>query len=292
MPQNSRRALIRSGDEFDEVDLSVSHGEHPDEIVLEPSTNATHFERKPSPPKNVRSGAVETTPRKGVQPPRPPYTQRQPLASVSAPGLHIPFIAGSVNQVQPNNLVQAQKPPQGPLSHQQGQGASRQPQNSPQLPSPGRPRNLRVIVRSEPGPSSQQGDQPPQNLPSDGASSSDSSNTADHDPPVGFFTARAAESVQSVSGMPIKAPAFDPHLQSPSIRKTAGVDHTKTKPVGRESIGAAPMPAPPFRSNFVNLHTDKTRRVGMPVGAASPLQNRASYKPPQMKRPAEGNLVQ
>ena len=25
----------------------------------------------------------------------------------------------------------------------------------------------------------------------------------------------------------------------------------------------------------------------MPVGAASPLQNRGSYKPPQMKRPAE-----
>ncbi len=27
----------------------------------------------------------------------------------------------------------------------------------------------------------------------------------------------------------------------------------------------------------------------MPMGAASPLQNRGSYKPPQMKRPVEDN---
>lgn len=29
----------------------------------------------------------------------------------------------------------------------------------------------------------------------------------------------------------------------------------------------------------------------MPVGAASPLQNRGSYKPPQMKRPALGDVT-
>ncbi len=52
------------------------------------------------------------------------------------------------------------------------------------------------------------------------------------------------------------------------------------------------MPGPPFRTNFVNPQADKTRRVGMPVGAASPLQNRGSYKPPQMKRTVEGNLAQ
>ena len=51
------------------------------------------------------------------------------------------------------------------------------------------------------------------------------------------------------------------------------------------------MPAPPGRSGFVNPHVEKTRRVGMPAVAGSPLQNRGSYKPLQMKRPLEGGLA-
>lgn len=134
----------------------------------------------------------------------------------------------------------------------------------------------------------------PQNVPAQGkvlpneTSSLDSSNTSEHDPPVGFFTARAAETLQNGTGLPLKAPAFNPHLESPSIRKTAGVDHTKTKPVGREAVGAPPQPTVP-RANFANPQSDKTRRIGMPMGAASPLQNRGSYKPPQMKRPVENS---
>lgn len=134
----------------------------------------------------------------------------------------------------------------------------------------------------------------PQNVPAQGqvlpneTSSLASSSTSEHDPPVGFFTARAAESLQNGTGLPLKAPAFNPRLESPSIRKTAGVDHTKTKPVGREAVGAPPQPTVP-RANFVNPQSDKTRRVGMPMGAASPLQNRGSYKPPQIKRPVESS---
>lgn len=124
---------------------------------------------------------------------------------------------------------------------------------------------------------------------------SDSSNTADHNnPPVGFFTARAAESLQKGAALPSNVPVFNPHLESPSIRKTAGIDHTKSKPVRAETIVGAPNPPPPPPAgatniprggNFVNPQADMNRRVGMPVGAASPLQNRGSYKPPQMKRP-------
>lgn len=108
----------------------------------------------------------------------------------------------------------------------------------------------------------------------------------EHDPPTGFFTARAAESIQNAVGMPLKAPAFNPHLESPSIRKTAGVDHTKTKPVEKEVVRQPPRP------NFVNPQTDKARRVGMPVGTGSPLQNRNSYRAPQMKRQVEMNIAQ
>ena len=134
----------------------------------------------------------------------------------------------------------------------------------------------------------------PHNAPAQGnivfteSPSFNSSGTSEHDPPVGFFTARAAESLQNGPSLPSKAPAFNPHLESPSIRKTAGVDHTKTKPVGREAVGAPPQTAL-SRANFVNPQSDKTRRVGMPMGAAGPLQNRGSYKPPQMKRPVENS---
>ena len=113
-----------------------------------------------------------------------------------------------------------------------------------------------------------------------------SSSTSEHNPPAGFFTARAAESLQTGLCIPLKAPAFNPHLESPSIRKTAGIDHTKTKPVGRDAVGAPPQP-PVARANFINPQSDKTRRVGMPMGAPSPLQNRGSYRPPQLKRAVE-----
>lgn len=117
----------------------------------------------------------------------------------------------------------------------------------------------------------------------------DSSSTAEHNPPVGFFTARAAESLQKGAAPPSNVPIFNLHLESPSIRKTAGIDHTKSKPVLTESIRASPAAATvPPRANFVNLQADRTRKVGMPMGAGSPLQNRGSYKPPQMKRTGDG----
>lgn len=115
--------------------------------------------------------------------------------------------------------------------------------------------------------------------------------SAEFEPPVGFFAARAAESVQNISGVSLKAPAFNPHLESPSIRKTAGVDHTKTLPVGKDIVAVSPVTMSP-RSDFFNPQADKVRRVGMPVGMASPLRNRTSYKPPQIKRPVEMNVAQ
>ena len=134
----------------------------------------------------------------------------------------------------------------------------------------------------------------PQNLPPQGrflpkeAPIFDSTNTSEHNPLIGFFTARAAESLQNGPSLPLKASAFNPHLESPSIRKTAGVDHTKTKPVGREVVGPAPQPTV-HRANLINPQSDKSRRIGMPMAVASPLQNRGSYKPPQMKRLVESS---
>ena len=116
--------------------------------------------------------------------------------------------------------------------------------------------------------------------------------TSNDEPPVGFFTARAAESVQAGKTPAIKAPLFNPRLESPSIRKTVGVDHTKTKPVNRDlTEAAAPIstvtPGSILRGNIVDPQSDRSRRIGMPSGTASPLQSRGSYKPPQMKRTGE-----
>ena len=116
-----------------------------------------------------------------------------------------------------------------------------------------------------------------------------------HDSPVSFYTARAAQSVQSGPQSLGQAAPFNPRLESPSIRKTVGVDHTTTKPVNREALGEAAPPQQPLgltgggvqRLNVVNPQSDKTRKVGMPMSSASPMQNRGAYKPPQLKRPLD-----
>ena len=131
---------------------------------------------------------------------------------------------------------------------------------------------------------------PPPQASANPTTNTDSVRLPDSEAPVGFFTARAAEALQKAQGPSIKAPTFNPHLESPSIRKTAGVDHTKSKPINRDLTTAPATPVPPLPNGSIptNPQTDKVRKLGMPGGGASPLQNRGSYKPPQMKRPADG----
>lgn len=117
--------------------------------------------------------------------------------------------------------------------------------------------------------------------------------------PSGFVSGAAA----AVLAQPPPAGAvpliklFDPHHESPSIRRTQGVDARKSAPIRRSEVGAPTLPipdpkpmvnggAPASRSNFVNPAMDASRRVGMPGAMQqSPLANRSAYKPPAMKRP-------
>ncbi|KAF2149508.1 recombination protein Rad52, partial [Myriangium duriaei CBS 260.36] len=107
----------------------------------------------------------------------------------------------------------------------------------------------------------------------------------------GFVTGRSADK-------PAAQP-FNPHAESPSIRRTAGVNTGKSEPVLRTSLNgpasnnsgpdaSVPRPGPgPVRPNFVNPSADAHRRVGMPVAPPSPMGNRGAYKPPTaIKRPA------
>ncbi|GAB7344937.1 hypothetical protein MBLNU457_3370t1 [Dothideomycetes sp. NU457] len=112
------------------------------------------------------------------------------------------------------------------------------------------------------------------------------------DAPTGFVTGRAAQGG--------KITPFDPHAESPSIRRTAGVS-AKSAPIKRSDIGQPEAPPPAKvpanlsaqnamavnRPNFVNPAADANRRIGMPGGMQSPMGgNRGAYKPPAIKRPA------
>ncbi|KAL7936960.1 hypothetical protein V8C35DRAFT_294294 [Trichoderma chlorosporum] len=135
--------------------------------------------------------------------------------------------------------------------------------------------------------------------------------------PVAFFSARStiSDTVQSGNQNQQKQ-LFNPKAESPSIRKTPGIDHTSSKPVARngQHVPPANSQAPSSQSgntggftplrqsigssqargNPMNPALDQARRIGAPGGGlGSPLANRGQYKPPTMKRtlPSEGNAA-
>lgn len=137
--------------------------------------------------------------------------------------------------------------------------------------------------------------------------------------PVAFFSARSVptdpnnQAGQNASATAQSRQLFDPKAESPSIRKTPGIDHSSSKPLtrsgqhvppasqgdannnagGASSTGFTParptVPGSQSRGNVLNPSLDQTRRIGAPGGAGSPLANRGQYKPPTMKRPLGGD---
>ncbi|KAF2759431.1 hypothetical protein EJ05DRAFT_462801 [Pseudovirgaria hyperparasitica] len=118
-----------------------------------------------------------------------------------------------------------------------------------------------------------------------------------------FVSSRAAAMLQQPTAeSPKTLPVFNPHAESPSLRRTSGIDHRRSGPVPREAVniqptvvnrngqlsnGTSALPMlqpgpqnPTARANFVDPRADTNRRIGMPGGAQSPLANRGSYKPP------------
>ncbi|MCJ1260029.1 DNA repair protein rad52 [Lignoscripta atroalba] len=290
------------GDEFEEADFSVAHEEHPDEVALSTTVKSEHFGRRGSLPKSGPVTAVRTTGDPRIQHSRPPAPGAQPLPTAPATGPQTPHNGRGNNvlnhakvAVAQNDLNSHQKPQQ-----MRGQHQSVQPSTRAQAPSLQPPQRDLLAgpapIQSAPQSPAQQPNATFNTTVHGGTPPSDSPGNTELDPSIGFYNANALRSLQNISVVPSNIPPFNPHLDSPSIRKTAGIDHTKTKPVGREAVGGTPsviQVAPPNRSNFVNPQTDQARRIGMPGGAASPLQNRNSYKPPQMmKRPADGSAAQ
>ena len=136
---------------------------------------------------------------------------------------------------------------------------------------------------------------------------------------MAFFSARAVPKdvgENNAAALPSAQPGFlfNPRAESPSIRKTPGIDHSTTKPLARSGQHVAPAaqkaadkpaapgavsrpgpPGPPAagppqqgggRSNVINPQLDATRRIGAPGGGMSPMANRGFRTHLNVKRPA------
>ncbi|OBT49786.1 hypothetical protein VE04_09540, partial [Pseudogymnoascus sp. 24MN13] len=207
---------------FDETDFTSAYDpdSHPDEIAL------------PEPMELVQQQLAQNN--------AMPNQVRQPQArpqQMQAPSRPQPQNGARPPQPRPQHPSQPQTP-NGSLSRSSsgaGRGISQPPTANPTggIPQGAVPGHGRVLNQ----PNRQRTPPPPPNgsaSPSFTRPSNPDADTTnqpfhphpDGPPPIGFFSAKAA---LSTDGLP-KTAVFNPHSESPSIRKTPGIDHTKTIP--------------------------------------------------------------
>ena len=300
------------GGPFDETDFS-----HPDELMLEGGAdgNETPAKKAITGPQNggqQRQGVprMQSMPQirpSNVQPPQPPQRPQGPPESPT-----------NMAQVPPNRM----QPPQA-MNNQQRTGQSTAAPVQINFDGSGpRSNPSSATATDSPANNAQHQRQP-------NAQSAHQANGQERDEhglpgprmpppgiPEGFVTGRSAELLNQPVGArpPTAAVAFNPHADSPSIRRTQGVNPGKSAPIPRQALnstsaanGQQPPPAgapvgqappqhggsngmngatTPVCKNFVNPSADVNRRIGMPPSAAShAAQNRGAYKPPSLKRP-------
>ena len=273
----------------------MTNGGHPDEVTIDPATVPALALPNGN---NLGAGAVSANGRalaQALSVPKTSLTKPPPPPVNGSAGPQTPSL--SRNSYNPQQIKQGLPAHNGatnnPKPHQMAAppGGMSRPQGPQVVNSVGLSTGPARVGAPGQGFQGQVQQNAPQVQRSGDLSPRHASGPLEHEPPIGFFTARAAQSLQHATVLPVNAPAFNPHQDSPSIRKTIGVDHTKSKPVGRDTIpmpGASGNTIPPIKASFVNPHADQVRRIGMPGGAASPLANRTSYKAPgMMKRPGD-----
>ncbi|KAI1332794.1 hypothetical protein F5Y16DRAFT_407416 [Xylariaceae sp. FL0255] len=309
--------------DFDMADFGVTEDDHPDGVILPGShdtstlhnnntnentpgpinghsngNNNPHDRHKGPPPPGYPSKPAATTSRPAPQGPRQPQTPYQQ-------GPHRPGGGPYQQQGRPNNNPQQQHPPRPPnhasLAGQQPNRTMTPPPNASTRSHPSHP----PVPHPNPNPQ-----------PNGGA----------NEPPATFFSARAVVKdipadgdagtafLSAAGGGPGGAKVFNPKAESPSIRKTPGIDHRSSKPVSKSGVHVQPVKrdldtpvqgqqqgqqqqqaqhnqqrpgAPP---NVVNPAMSQVRQIGAPggPGSGSPLGNRGQYRPLTMKRPAPG----
>lgn len=273
--------------EFDEADFAVADPDaHPDEVVLtDPPIASHHFN-------NARNGNAPTGANSNQN--RPPVNRQQPIV---APGR-------TTNTTHNNANAQPQTPGSGLTRSTSwaGPGPRPNPEAAPQ-PRPQNPQLNPVAGRRVLNQPSRTGPPSAPVSPVKPQESSSAENDAASMPPqgAGFFSARAAQMIpesKATEGapapIPSHLPAFNPHAESPSIRKTPGIDHKSTRPLTRDlkhvpgSTQSATASVPVVRPNVINPQLDAARRIGAPA-SPSPMGNRSQYKPP--KRAIDSGVV-
>lgn len=311
------------GDLFADTDFS-----HPDEVQLDASMSKIET---PGPrPGQPQPGQQQQNGQNGQQ-------RQGPSRMNSMPQLRPPNIQ---QPQQPQNIAHPQKPsaPQRPpMNAAQGFQGAQHRMSAPQTPG---------HLQKAPQPAMVNNGQHPESFGT--RSHSSSGDTADYpathglqaqqtngdqrepfpaappdmappqhvpaDAPQGFVSGRGTLNAGQNGQPPNQVPAFNPHAESPSIRRTHGLNPGKSVPISRDQLNGAarngaPAGQPPQQhnspmnggsgdghrsgpvqavrnTNFVNPSADVNRRIGMPPGSGA-QQNRGAYRPPSnIKRPA------
>lgn len=284
------------GNEFDETDFS-----HPDEVRVDdsgmsnghmsPAVDRTAQPRNPLPrttsmpqmrPPNIQG----PPPVQGVPNPPPPQAISRPGLNGNQPANRMLPPQTPGNQQRPPHQHTANALPQSIPDNGKSNVSSGGSADSPSL----RPQN---------GLNDYADDQPAQ--PPPGA-------------PIGFVSGKAVAAPQAVANA-----AFNPHAESPSIRRTQGVNPGTSAPIRRTQIaGAQQTSAPtlpptgaaalqngaaattngfngasrPTSANYINPQADMSRRIGMPQQGRSGFQHAGGYKPPTaVKRAAMADVT-
>lgn len=206
----------------------MEEDEHPDEVSV------PQQKEKPQPTNNNNGS-------------RPPKMQppARPLSRSHSAG----------NQQRAPQTPASNYPPRPGPQNQANQAAARPSHPLQQQMNQSRPQNGVQNIGQNNGPArgsasssnaSHQTPPPAHNPPGQ----AQASNAAPPSEGVGFLSARAVKQLvgsddQSVEKTklpiaPLSTQAFNPHAESPSIRKTPGIDHTKSKPVNRSGQHVEP----------------------------------------------------
>ncbi|KAK6429535.1 DNA repair protein rad52, partial [Oleoguttula sp. CCFEE 5521] len=287
---------------FDETDFS-----HPDEVRLDDSTTAA---------------AIQSPAQHQMMAQRNGLNRMHSAPHLRPPNMHPPEA--------PNGMQAPQRPDAMPRPSNFGPQAPQTRMLPPQTPGNQSPRPMngntdgagsRSHTSSLEDPAAHQTRVPPQRPTTNDIPAETYQPPPPQDPPPdipgGFITGRSAALINGPHDArpPAASLAFNPHAESPSIRRTHGVNPGKSAPILRTNLatttpttaapagglvppsaaaslqqGSANAGQPRPNSNFINPATDPNRRIGMPQ--AGGLRNGSAYKPPtNLKRPVMADVT-
>ncbi|KAK2859886.1 hypothetical protein FQN49_004616 [Arthroderma sp. PD_2] len=284
-------------DVFDEADFAEHTSLHPDEVALDETSHPVQPVRQngrpvPYQPATIGNSAhtnkmaTSANPRNpptagpvpGVLPPSNPPVDRANRGNVSLPDRNNAAapktpVPGRFAQERSNDFKQ-------PVGRQAGQ------QNGPLFPNP------TEQLRPKPDPASNNNGT---RSPKKGISPPNTQSGEDRrpeEPVVGFFSARAAEALINDPYAAAKsAPVFDPQFDSPSIRKTAGIDHNSSSPIVRKSLQALQQQSNkgPSGTKAITLPPANNGGANSNAGATGRPPMTSSYRPPMRRSMAATN---